>query len=472
MSAKDSTQILQRLKDIVVVDNGRVQVLDEARLRGAPLDALVFDAVFAGGEAQATARYLLWEIGQALGARPASINDLYMARGRGETREGWTVPAMNLRTLTYDMARAVFRAALARNVGALIFEIARSEIGYTDQRPAEYAAVVIGAAIREGYRGPLFIQGDHFQVSASKYASARESELSAVEELIREAIAAGFFNIDIDTSTLVDLSQPTVSAQQRANFDLCAHFTRIVRDLEPEGTSVSVGGEIGEVGGKNSTVEELRAFMDGYNGALPAGAIGLSKLSIQTGTSHGGVVLPDGTLAQVKIDFDTLGRLSDAARREYGMGGAVQHGASTLPPEAFHKFAEVGACEVHLATGFQNIIYDHDRFPAELREAVYAHIKEAHAKQWKEGQTEEQFIYQNRKRGLGPFKREFWVLEEDARAEIGAALQAQFAFLFDQLAVGDTAEMVQAHVHPPEIHRVPTDFGLEGELEISEDLAD
>ncbi|HIP88360.1 MAG TPA: aldolase [Anaerolineales bacterium] len=465
-------ELVRSLKGIVAMEDRQVQVVDEAKLRGPALDELVYNAVFAEGEVQATARYLLWELGQALGIRPASIHDLYMARGRGETGEGWTVPAMNLRTLTYDMARAVFRAAMARNVGAMIFEIARSEVGYTAQRPAEYATVVIGAAIREGYRGPLFIQGDHFQVSAKKYESEPEAELRAVEDLIREAIEAGFFNIDIDTSTLVDLSRPTVTEQQRINFELCARFTEVIRGLEPEGVTISVGGEIGEVGGKNSTEEELRAFMDGYNAALPKGTVGLSKLSIQTGTAHGGVVLPDGSLARVKIDFDTLRRLSRVAREEYGMAGAVQHGASTLPPEAFHKFAEAGACEVHLATGFQNIVYDHPLFPADLREEIYAYIKEHFADQWKGGQTEEQFIYKNRKRGLGPFKRAFWDLPEETRASIGEALEKQFGFLFKQLGVVDTVEMVAKYVQPPEIHKTPADFGLKGELEIGEDLAD
>lgn len=462
----------EALKEAVVLKGDRVQILDESRLRGPALDALVYAAVFGEPEERATARALLWELGQALGIRPASIHDLYMARGRGETATNWTVPAMNLRTLTYDMARAVFRAALARNVGAMIFEIARSEIGYTDQRPAEYATVIIGAAVREGYRGPLFLQGDHFQVSAKKYATAREAEIGAVEDLIREAVAAGFFNIDIDTSTLVDLSRPTVSEQQRTNYEVCAHFTRLIRRLQPEGVTVSVGGEIGEVGGHNTTEEELRAFMDGYNGSLPPGMPGVSKLSIQTGTSHGGVVLPDGTLARVKIDFDTLERLSRVAREEYGLAGAVQHGASTLPPEAFHKFPEVGTAEIHLATAFQNLLYDHALFPADLREEIYAYLRKEHASDWKEGKTEEQFLYEARKKALGPFKRELWNLPEEVRATVGQELEAQFGFLFEQLGVTDTAEMVARYVCPPEIHKTPADFGAEKALSISEGLAD
>jgi hypothetical protein len=263
-----------------------------------------------------------------------------------------------------------------------------------------------------------------------------------------------------------------VTEQQRTNFELCAHFTRLIRDLEPDRINISVGGEIGEVGGKNSTEEELRAFMNGFNEAIPDGMVSLSKLSIQTGTAHGGVVLPDGSLARVSIDFDTLERLSRVSREEYGMAGAVQHGASTLPPEAFHKFAESGACEVHLATGFQNIIFDHDRFPEDLREKVYDYIREAYADRWKEDQTEEQFIYKNRKRGLGRFKRDFWDIPADVRAEIIEQLQEKFAFLFEQLTVTDTAEMVEEHVETYEIHKTPADFGFSGELEVSEGLAD
>ena len=89
----------------------------------------------------------------------------------------------------------------------------------------------------------------------------------------------------------------------------------------------------------------------------------ISKVSIQTGTSHGGVPLPDGSMAKVSIDFDTLDRLSTVARDEYGMAGCVQHGASTLPDDAFHHFPEHGTAEIHLATGFQNILYDGGGLP-------------------------------------------------------------------------------------------------------------
>lgn len=455
--------------------DGTVSVLDEAGLREQAIDRLVRDAVFGPIEQRAAARWLIWEIGQVLGIRSASIHDLYIGRGRGDVPADFTVPAMNLRGIAYHMARAVFRAALKLDVGPMIFEIARSEIGYTDQRPGEYTAAVVAAAIKEGYRGPVFMQGDHFQMSAKGFASDPEREVAAVRDLITESINAGFFNIDVDTSTLVDLGPAELMEQQRQNYQVSSALTAFIRSVEPAGITISVGGEIGEVGGKNSTEPELRAYMDGYNQSLAqfdGDLVGLSKISIQTGTSHGGVVLPDGTLAQVKIDFDTLKRLSIVAQQEYGMAGAVQHGASTLPDSAFRKFAESRACEVHLATGFQNIIYEHEALPAEVRDKAYAYIKEHHANEWKEGQTEDQFIYKMRKKAFGGVKSDWWGLSESVLRQIGASLEDKFAFLFEQLNVPGTRDLVDQFVEAPEVHKAPEDFVPQAELAMAKDLAD
>src|SRR5262249_13633831 len=147
------------------------------------------------------------------------------------------------------------------------------------------------------------IQGDHSQVNQKKYLADPEAEVGEVKKLIAEEIGAGFYNIDVDTSTLVDLSKTSLAEQQRVNYERAAEITRFIRDREPQGVTVSVGAEIGEVGGHNSTVEELHAFMEGYNAAVAAGGdgAGISKISVQTGTSHGGVVLPDGSIAEVKL---------------------------------------------------------------------------------------------------------------------------------------------------------------------------
>jgi fructose/tagatose bisphosphate aldolase len=432
-------------------------LLRDDALESDQMDKLVYDAVFGDDDTKAHARWVIWESGQRVGTRPASIWPLYHARGEGKV-SGFTVPAINLRGLTYDAARSVFRTARKMDVGALILEIARSEIGYTDQRPAEYTAVILGAALREGFRGPVFIQGDHFQVNSKKFATDPATEVGAVKHLAREAVAAGFFNIDVDTSTLVDISRPTVAEQQRLNYEVSADIATYIRTLQPTGVTISVGGEIGEVGMHNSTPEELTAYMDGFQAGIAKGTTGLAKISVQTGTSHGGIVLPDGSIADVKLDLEVLEKLSKVARERYGMAGAVQHGASTLPDNAFHNFPKRDAAEIHLATNFMNMLYDY--LPDALRQQIYEWLRENAKDERKPTDTDEQFFYKTRKKALGAFKKAMWDMPADAKAKLTAAYDAKFAFLFEQLKVPGTAAVVRRFVEAPVLHRSgPEDGG-------------
>lgn len=401
------------------------------------VDILAWKAVF--GPNQAKARKEIRSLARQQGIFLSSINDFYLARGRGELPLNFTLPAINLRGMTYDLARAVFQAAAAKKVNALILEIARSEIGYTQQPPEEYAAVIMASAIREKFTGPLFLQGDHFQVKNA-------SEVEAVKGLIRKAISAGFYNIDLDLSTLVDYSKKSLDEQQQINYTLSAELAEYCRSLGPENITIALGGEIGHIGGKNSTVEELRAYLDGFNKKLKKDLIGLSKISIQTGTHHGGVVLPDGSLAEVNVDFATLKKLAKICR-EYGLAGAVQHGASTLPDEYFRQFPQSEAIEVHLATGFQNIIMDHPLFPKKLLKKMYAWLDKNMADERKEGQTNEQFHYKLRKKAWGPFKKECWSLPEKIKSPIRKTLAKRFAFIFRELNVENTQALVAKFIN-------------------------
>jgi fructose/tagatose bisphosphate aldolase len=466
-------EMLRLTGDSVAVHAGKVELRDAGKFRGR-VGQLVEVSALGAGTRQGWARWLIRSVALALGIVPSSIHDLYMARGRGQAPNTFTVPAMNLRVLSFDAARAVFRVAKQIDAGAFIFEIARSEIGYTAQRPAEYATNILAAAIAEEWAGPVFVQGDHFQLSPKKYTAEPEAEVQAVRDLAGEAIAAGFYNLDVDTSTLVDISKPTVPEQQETNVRLSSELAGHIRRLEPDGVRVSIGGEIGEVGGHNSTAAELRAFMDGFNGALRDGSPGnpgLSKISIQTGTSHGGTVLPNGTLARVNIDFRTLKELSRLGREEYGLGGAVQHGASTLPEDAFHKFVEHEALEVHLATSFMTMFFDHA--PEELRREMFAWLDKNAAAERKPGMTDEQFYYKARKNAIGPFKRQMYALDGSTRERISSAWQEQFARLFELLGIAHSRQYVEAFVRPVAVPP-QADFyvGRESAMAMADDLQD
>jgi fructose/tagatose bisphosphate aldolase len=443
--------VLAATGNSIVLEGRAARIKDEDGFR-SHIGKLVEISGLGSGAKQGWARYLVRRAALEQDIVPSSIDALYRARGGGQVPLTFTAPALNLRVSSFDAARAVFRVARRMNAAAFIFEIARSEIGYTDQRPAEYATNILAAAIAEKWRGPVFLQGDHFQVSAKKYAADAPAETKAVKDLTAEAIGAGFYNIDIDTSTLVDVSKHDVKEQQKTNFDLSSELAAFVRQTEPATVTVSIGGEIGEVGGHNSNAQELRAFMDGFNAALKArapGKTGLSKISIQTGTSHGGTVLPNGKLARVNIDFDTLKALSQLARSEYQLGGTVQHGASTLQEDAFHRFVENEAVEVHLATNFMTIFYDNA--PDDLRRSMYAWLDENAAAERKPGMTDEQFYYKTRKNAIGAFKRQIFGMDAAQHEKVSAAWEAQFAKLFELLGMQDTRQYVEKFIHPVQV---------------------
>ena len=457
--ATSPADLLARLAPVAHLAADRLQIDDEAAFRDTGIRDLAWTAAFSTDDTTiAAAQWLVWEASQALGAQSASIQGLYDARARNEV-SGFTVPAINLRAQTFDMARTVFEAAAASDVGAVILELARSEQTYTYQRPIDYATSVLAGAIAAGWQHPVFIQGDHYQFNARKYAADAEAMTEEIRRACRLAIDAGYRNIDIDSSTLVDLSKPTVDEEQHENYSRAAELTALIRSLEADGVTVSVGGEIGEVGTQNSTVAELRAYLDGYRAELARrapGARGISKVSVQTGTSHGGVPLPDGGVTEVKLDFEVLRELGDVART-YGLAGAVQHGASTLPDELFHRFPAVETAEIHLATGFQNALFEHPAFPQSLHREIEAWCHISAADERKPGQTEQQFVYVTRKKAIGPFKRQLWDL--DTRDEILAAQRRKISYLCTELGVNDSRGMVDRYVHPIEVHR-PMPDGL------------
>lgn len=399
------------------------------------IDALIYKAVFED-------RSLLVSLKEALnelGYKGYSLYPLYQEFSKKFL--GFTVPAINIRGMTYEVARTVFRVAKRLRVGAVIFEIAKSEMGYTKQPPLEYATVILAAGFRENFNLPIFIQGDHFQLNRKAFFASPEKERENLRNLIKEALEAQFYNIDIDASTLVLVDSSSLEEQQRHNYEVTAEFVRYIRGVQPKDVMVTIGGEIGEIGGKNSTPEELRAFMNGLRKALKVSP-DISKISVQTGTTHGGVVLPDGKIATINLDFQTLKALSKIAREEFGLAGAVQHGASTLPEEYFSLFPENECVEVHLATAFQNFLYDHPALPSDFREKIYHYLKTNFKQEWKEDMTEAQFIYKTRKKGFGAFKREWWDLPKDIKIRILEDMEGLFEKIFVGLNVKDTEALV------------------------------
>jgi len=422
------------------------------------INDLVYSSLFSSDKEKTKARTEIRKLAKKQGIFLASTHNLYQAIGHGKI-SGFTVPAFNIRFLTYDTAKIIFRLAKKMAVGIFIFEIARSEQKYTDQTPDEYVTTVLAAAIAENYQGSVFVQGDHYQFSASKYHSDPKAEINSIKNLINESIAAGFYNIDVDASTLVDLTRKDIDNQQRDNYMMTALMTKYIREIQPPGVTVSIGGEIGHIGEKNSTVGDFKAFMKGFIKEIQMSkskfqikskvesskkeTVGLSKISVQTGTSHGGLVLPDGKIADISLDFNVLKKIGEEARHKYHLGGAVQHGASTLPAELFDKFPKVKTLEIHLATGFQNIVYQY--LPEKIQNDIYSWLEKNCKNEWKENVSGQQFVYRTRKKAAGPFKKKLWALTDAEKKPILINLEKRFEFLFEKLKVVNTKKILEKY---------------------------
>ncbi|MCF7877566.1 MAG: aldolase, partial [Candidatus Omnitrophica bacterium] len=137
-------------------------------------------------------------------------------------------------------------------------------------------------------------------------------------------------------------------------------------------------------------------------------------------------------------------KLSKIAKDKYKLAGAVQHGASTLPNQAFHHFPKQGCIEIHLATQFQNIIYDY--MPLPLKEKIYSWLDKNFYKERQKDWTDDQFIYKLRKKALGPFKKEIYQLPADLKDKIKSVLKEEFSFLFDKLNLKNTKKIVNKYI--------------------------
>ena len=416
-------------------------ISNRAILQATLIDDLVYTALFSQDkDLKQQCADLIYRLSELAGCPSTSIYELYKAFGEQKV-EGFTVPAINVRALTYDTARLIFRLMKEKKIGAVVFEIARSEIEYTHQRPREYALAVLAGAIKEGYKGPVFLQGDHYQFSKKKFSEDRNAEINKIKDLIKESIEARFYNIDIDASTLVDLDKESLTDQQQNNSDMTALLTTYIHQIQPENITVSIGGEIGHIGGKNSTAQDFEAFMELYQQQIKDR--GITKVSVQTGTSHGGIPLPDGTIQEVSLDFSVLKAISNLCREKYHMGGSVLHRASTLPLSAFDHFVENLTLEIHLATGLQNIVYD--TMPADLKEEMYEWIKTNLSTEREEGWTDDQFIYKTRK---SPWTLQTKTLGSPVcdKEPIIAGLTQQLSTIFEKLHIFNTETDVKKYV--------------------------
>lgn len=368
----------------------------------------------------------------------------YALKASGEY-QFFTVPAINGRMVTFHMVRAAVLAADALKLPHIVFELAVSEMGYTGQQKYEFAALVKAAYLSLGHTNrTVYLQADHYQLDPTKYAEDAQAELHRVKELITKALEAGVYNIDIDASKFETADEKKSDRENQAeNARLTAELFHHIRQYEKDHDLpcvVSIGGEVGEVGGENTKYPQVNAYLamvKEHATELGSGdAPGLSKISINVGSAHGGVLGPDGEpLDTVPLDFIAHHNLFMKGEDPFAPGKhvvSVQHGASTLPKQYFPLFPAMHVGEIHLATGFQNVIWnvlqEHDR---PLYEKMRIMVFDKFAEKIAGHKTEAIGFMKERKRVTEFVKKD--LLESPALPKIEEALQAECHTIFYSL---------------------------------------
>jgi hypothetical protein len=431
MLFRTAIDIESTLRGVVEIKGNEVEVVDADRLREACIDRLVYNAIF--HESEEFRYFLQWlirEVAAKLVVYPTSIQGLHEAAVLG-VAPVFTAPALSLHALSYDVARACFRAARETGAGAFIFGYTDEVAGYGFQPPAEYATCILAAAIREGYQRAVFLQSDNIRIGRASYQVSRDDEIDRLKERIEEAITAGFFNIDLDTSSLADFSHPSFPEQHQQSGRECAELVAFIREIEPEELSVDIGAEIKAMGDGNLTADQFRAFMESFYVQLnlPGGKKDLSKIVVLVG--------------EADVDLNLVRDLGEIARREYGLSLAVRSGITPIPETLFPQFPGNNVSELHLVAPFEDLIFDHEAFPVELKKDIYRWIDSEWPGERQAGVSGEAFYRATRKRALLPFKRALWDLPQELRDQMMADVQAKVVSYFDMLRVSNTTGLVR-----------------------------
>ena len=428
---------------------------DEAAFRDTAIRDLAWTAAFSTDEATtAAAQWLVWEASQELGAQSASIQDLYAARGRGEV-SGFTVPAINLRAQTFDMARTVYEAAKGADVGAVILELARSEQTYTFQRPIDYATAVAGRRDRRRLARPGLHPGRPLPVQRQEVRGRPGGDDRGDPARLppggrRRATATSTST----RSTLVDLSKPTADEQQRENYARAAELTALIRTLEADGVTDQR---------RRRDRRGRHAELDGRGAArLPRRLSAASSTRARRARRDQQGQRPDRDEPRRRAAPRRRRRRGQArlrgparARRDRPPATASPAPSSTAPRPCPTSCSTASRRSRRPRStsrpGFQNALYEHPAFPESLHREIEAWCYANAADERKAGQTDQQFVYTTRKKAIGPFKRQLWDLA--TKDEILAAQRRKIAFLFTELGVNGSREMVAAYIRPVELHR-------------------
>lgn len=347
------------------------------------------------------------------------------------------VMAANIR-ITHS-TRGIMMAAKELDA-AVIFEIAKSEIGYTAQRPKEFYDMIVKTAQELEFDVPYVIHGDHITIKENTPEAVKGGE-----DLIKEEIAAGFTSYAIDASHNFDVEAATVAEQLADNIDITTKLAGLIP--EEAGLEVEVG-EVGKVDKKTgekalTSVEEAETFVK----AIKDAGFSPNLLATNNGTAHGNIYDASGNIVeQVGIDIDRTKAIADAIA-PYGVFVA-QHGITGTPLNLMHLLIGAGVFKGNVGTNWQNIALE--TMPADLVARMEEWtLSSKHAEKMKAKKpriSEKELCGKNIKHSIKEFKKEIDSLPADAVAKVDEASKASAMGFFKAFKAEGTASKVRKFI--------------------------
>ena len=366
-------------------------------------------------------------------SKPVSGKQIFKAL----EKERCIVMAANIRV--QRSARGIMQAAQELDA-AVLFEIAKSEVGYTGQNAKDFYDNIVKTAQDVGFNMPYAIHADHITIKDTKPESYK-----GAEDLIKSELAAGFTSYAIDASHNFNLNATDVREQLKDNIDITKNLAKLI----PVKYSLEV--EVGEVGRTDpatgekqlSTPEEAYTFIS----ALKAEGINPDLLATNNGTSHGNVFDKDGNLiAKVGIDLKRTKAIADIIRP---MGVRVaQHGITGTPLDFIPLLLDCGIAKGNVGTNWQNIAIDN--IPPELRKRMedwtLACEEAVKTKAKKPNIKESELISKTIKNSIKTFKADLASLPDEYNKKLDAATKKSAIDFFNAFNARGTGSKVKKYI--------------------------
>jgi len=419
-------------------DEPSAYVLNKARLWADNIiDALIQTALFAESEeVKSFTRWLIRETGKQIGNFPASLHPLYqtLADDSENVSHQYVIPSIDISGMTYEMARAVYRARQRTDTGPVIFELNDSD-QMADATPlSDYTVSVIAAAIKEQHAengwGPIFLKRN-LKVNIDRSSEELEGKLRELTDTIDRTLDAGIYNISIDAS-VPDGDDNTVEPDPTENARITAELVRYIRSKEPKNTPVTVSGTLTISENLTIAPKQLRTFLQEFQQQISSEEAekdvrGIATVSIRRSNNSADNSGSDGKLVWSDSNKDMLTNLSNIAREEFALFGIVPRDIPQLSEQSLSDLSDENVTELQYSRDFQNFILNHPRFPRHLGKQIQTSSQE--------------------KNGVS-LKKHLWEIEPHLLGIIMRDLEEEFVTLFDRLGIHHTSKLLRSYFQP------------------------